>query len=171
MESFKNIKPVVKVAQAQPDVQLLVSDIEDTRMIGAVGPPMSQQMRGTSEELLQAVLARLDCLESSLPKPREGQPQRREQRPPRNGQQIVMLVEQDTTQDPSQERSSAGSVEKKDTMLEDVQSRHPHANHRETNSLNAKGWVSEGQPIQAQPDCKPVFGESSTSLPTGRDNQ
>ena len=44
-------------------------------------------MRGTSEELLQAVLARLDCLESSLPKPREGQPQRREQRPPWNGQQ------------------------------------------------------------------------------------
>ena len=87
LESFKNIKPVVKVAQAQPNVQPLVSDIDDTRVIGAVGPPMSQQMRGTSEELLQAVLARLDRLESSLPKPREGQPQRREQRPPRNGQQ------------------------------------------------------------------------------------
>lgn len=87
LESFKNIKPAIKVAQAQPEVQSLVSDVDDTRVIGAVGPPVSQQIRGTSEELLQAVLTRLDRLESSLPKPREGQPQKREPRPPRNGQQ------------------------------------------------------------------------------------
>lgn len=86
LESFKNIKPAIKVAQAQPEVQSLVSDVDDTRVIGAVGPPVSQ-IRGTSEELLQAVLTRLDRLESSLPKPREGQPQKREPRPPRNGQQ------------------------------------------------------------------------------------
>ena len=42
LELFKNIKPVVKVAQAQPEVQPLVSDVDDTRVIGAVGQPMSQ---------------------------------------------------------------------------------------------------------------------------------
>ena len=78
LESFKNIKPVVKVAQAQPNVQLEEPDADSTRVIGVVGPPMSQQTRETSEELLQAVLARLDRLESSLPKPRESQSQRRE---------------------------------------------------------------------------------------------
>ena len=87
LESFKNIKPVVKVAQAQPDVQLAEPDPDSTRVIGAVGPPVSQRTRDTSEELLQAVLARLDRLESSLPRTRETQPQRRDQRSPRNGQQ------------------------------------------------------------------------------------
>ena len=71
LESFKNIKPVVKVARAQPNVQLEEPDADSTRVIGAVGPPTSQRTRETSEELLQAVLARLDRLESSLPKPRE----------------------------------------------------------------------------------------------------
>ena len=45
------------------------------QVIGAVKPPMSQRTRVTSEEPLQAVLASLDRLESSLPKPRESQSQ------------------------------------------------------------------------------------------------
>ena len=88
LESFKNIKPVVKVAQAQPNVQLEEPHADSsTRVIGAVGPPMNQKTRETSEELLQAVLARLDRLESSLPKPRESLSQRREQRSLQNAQQ------------------------------------------------------------------------------------
>lgn len=88
LESFKIVKPVVKIAQAQLDVVPSESDIDDRRVVGAVGPPIpGQRVRGTSEELLQAVLARLDRLESSLPRPREaGQPRNREQRPPRSGQ-------------------------------------------------------------------------------------
>ena len=88
LESFKNIKPVVKVAQAQ-DVQPVEPDPDSTRVIGhgAVGPPVSQRTRDTSEELLQTVFARLNRLESSLPRTREAQPQKRDQRSPRNGQQ------------------------------------------------------------------------------------
>ena len=63
----------------------------------------------------------------------------------------VMLMEQDTTQDPSQEGSSAGSVEKKDTMLRDVQSRHPHAN-RETNSPQARCTYTDSTRLY-KPNC------------------
>ena len=86
LESYKNVRSVLKIAQAQLDEVPLESETDDTRVVGAVGPPMGPRVRGTSEELLQAVLARLDHLESSL-KPRESQPHRRDQRPPRSGQQ------------------------------------------------------------------------------------
>ena len=60
----------MKIAQAQLDEVPLESETNDTRVVGAVGPPMGPRVRGTSEELLQAVLARLDRLENSL-KPRD----------------------------------------------------------------------------------------------------
>ena len=68
----------MKIAQAQLDEVPLESETDNTRVVGAVGPPMGPRVRGTLEELLQAVLARLDRLESSL-KPRESQPHRRDQ--------------------------------------------------------------------------------------------
>ena len=86
LESYKDVKSVMKIAQVQLDEVPLESETDDMRVVGAVGPPMGLQVRGTSEELLQAVLASLDRLESSL-KPRESQPHRRDQRPKRSGQQ------------------------------------------------------------------------------------
>ena len=139
LESFKNIKPAIKVAQAQLDVQPLVSDVDETRVIGAVGPPVSQRMRGTSEELLQAVLTRLDRLESSLPKPRKGQPQKREPQPPHNGQQ-----NHETNGAGHNPGSQPGKIicrkcGKEGHMLEDVPPGHLHANRRETNSFGCQG--------------------------------
>ena len=58
------------------------------------------------------------------------------------------MASKTVTQDTSLKRSFAESAEEKDTMLGDVQPRHPCDNHRETTALDAKGWASEGQPIQ-----------------------
>ena len=138
LESFKNIRPSgIKVAQVQSDRSPMSTQREEAT-VGAIGPPESKQ---STEELLKAVLQRLERLENNqrLPggqvhakKTPEAYGPRRTQ-PNQERQNHTPNIPDAQTSTPV----VVESAKRKDTMPGDVLPR--HLSHRKTNSPQRQG--------------------------------
>lgn len=174
LESFKNVKPVVKIAQAQLDVVPSESDIDDRRVVGQ----SDRQFRVNKSEGHRKSFCKLCWLgwitwRAAYQDPEKLANLTIESNDPQGvASLIVKLMEQGATltspTDRSQGRSSAGNVVKRAIMLEGVWLKTP-ASRRETDSPRRHGPGVRGPtnkgPKQSQTELFVILCLPSICLP------